>query len=232
MDDLTRLVGFLVSRIEAESPDRLHTAFQVSEVYQRFIPYRRFKADLGFDTIDDYDAALLRFFAGEKGLATLAPGDAQIQLAAELEAVNPNPGLFREFAAARVRLSADAVQEVLGHQAIYQPPAPRQEPPSAEPAPEVQPEPEPVPEPVIAPRDHLPAVANPATAEMLSPSPFESLVDTPSCQHCHGELPRERTANFCPHCGSVLGSKRCQECGDLIEDDWSFCLCCGKPLRR
>ena len=139
MDHVARTFRLLVTRIARDDPARLHQPLQVSEVYQRWIPYRHCKGQLSFDAIDDYDMALLQLFAGAQGLVTLDPPDAQAALVTELEAIDPDPGAFREFAAARVILSPDAVQDALGDGYAFEP---RRAPPVTPAAPPAPPAPE------------------------------------------------------------------------------------------
>ncbi len=236
MDDVTRLFRFVVARIAREDPARLHQPLQVSEIYQRWAPYGTYKVELGFDTIDDYDMALLQLFAGAHGHVTLDPTDARDALAAELEAVDPDPGAFRSFAAARVVLASAAVRATLDGDSTFEPPPPPVAivPDDAPLAPAVDGAPREdaesddrwaPPEPEEPP----PAAPPPAAAP---PTPFEPVVDRPLCPQCRAALPGDRAANFCPHCGTVLGPRRCVHCGDPIEDGWSFCLTCGSTLRR
>ena len=109
MDDLERLVRELANVISEEDPARFRTPFQVSELYQSLLPYRSYKTRLGFDSSEDYDMAILRLLAGERGYASVEPTEVQEQLALEAEAANPTPGLYREFAAARVTLNGNAI---------------------------------------------------------------------------------------------------------------------------
>jgi hypothetical protein len=95
MNDVDRLFQYLVSHLAKDAPDYLERPFQVSELYQRLIPYRYHRDGLGFDTIEDYDAAILRLLAGERGYATVEPEDAQRAMAEEITLPNPTPGAFR-----------------------------------------------------------------------------------------------------------------------------------------
>src|SRR5918992_3897347 len=107
MDDLDRILHRLVQRIRAEYPEYMNRPFEVSELYQNIVPYRHHRRELGIETNQDYELALLRLLAGERGYLM---GDASMQDAVkrELASPNPNTALFREFAAARVSLSPEA----------------------------------------------------------------------------------------------------------------------------
>ena len=59
MDDVTRLFRALVRHLAEHDPRRLSAPFQISELYQSLVPYRLFKAELQFGSIDDYEMAIL-----------------------------------------------------------------------------------------------------------------------------------------------------------------------------
>ena len=112
MDDVERLFTQLVQVLTESQPERLTSAFQLSELYQSMIPYRKYKKQLGFESNEDYEMAVLRLFAGVSDYAMVEPEEVREQLVIEAEATNPNPGAFREFAAARVKLNSSAVRSV------------------------------------------------------------------------------------------------------------------------
>src|SRR5688500_8499340 len=109
MDDLDRILQRLVQRVRAEYPEYMTRPFEVSELYQNIVPYRHHRRELGIETNQDYELALLRLLAGERGYLM---GDASMHDAVkrELASPNPNTALFREFAAARVSLSPEAAR--------------------------------------------------------------------------------------------------------------------------
>ncbi|HUF30449.1 MAG TPA: hypothetical protein VMM77_07255, partial [Gemmatimonadaceae bacterium] len=67
MDDLDRLFILLVERTRTQYPDHLTDPFEVAELYQSLIPYRHFRRELGIETNGDYELALVRLLAGERG---------------------------------------------------------------------------------------------------------------------------------------------------------------------
>jgi len=239
MDDLDRLFHHLVDHIARTTPDRLQKPFQVSELYQRLVPYRTHKSELGFESIEDYEMAVLRLLAGESAYARVEPPDVQEALAAEAKQVNPDPGAFREFAAASVVLDREAVQRIVNHEAAYAPPE-LHPPESPEATPEVV--------PVLEAR----ALAAPPTSASATPPPtveeddttlriaaietrelvFEPVGASSDCPSCDEELPAGRDAVFCPFCGEQLAATPCGDCGELIEPGWKYCLACGTPTRR
>lgn len=218
MDDLDRLFHHLVDHLAQTSPDRLQKPFQVSELYQRLVPYRTHKRQLGFESIEDYEMAVLRLLAGENKYAAVEPPDVQEALAAEASQVNPDPGAFREFAAASVVLNRDAVRRIANQDAAYAPP---------DVAPRPAPEPVPIPPPAAKADDTTLRIAAVETRELV----FEPVGAAPDCPHCDEALPADREAIFCPFCGEQLEATACRACGESVEPGWRFCLTCGTPVR-
>lgn len=232
MDDLDRLFQYLVNHLAQDAPQYLDRPFQVSELYQRLIPYRYHRDGLGFGSADDYEAAMLRLLAGERGYATVDPEDAQKAMAAEAQLPHPSHGAFREFAAATVTLQRDAVRRFTRSEVAYAPPAaPRPAPHEFTPptftAPPAAPAPPP---PTVAPPAAPPPTPAPVSAprqgfvfEPVEPVEEEDL----GCPSCGEEMPADRDVRFCPFCGLRLGTVECRQCGESIEPAWRYCLTCG-----
>lgn len=221
MDDLDRLLQTLVEVIREGQPERLRAPFQVSELYQKIIPYRGFKKRLGFDTSEDYDMAVLRLLAGERGYASVEPEEVMEQLTLEAEAINPTPGFYREFAAASVTLNASAIRPTTSDREAYAPPESEQSPPSI-------------------PTRQGPVAEGAATG---SRTPVFEAVESASaglagvgeprarsCANCTSALPTHRPLQFCPFCGARLTSLSCRGCGADIEPGWQFCGTCGAAV--
>jgi hypothetical protein len=109
MDDLDRLVRRLVQNVRNGYPQYLSQPVEVSELYQTLIPYRHNRTELEIETNQDYEAALCQLLSGERGYTT---GDPAMQEAMrrELASPNPNTAVFRDFAAARVTMTSEAVR--------------------------------------------------------------------------------------------------------------------------
>jgi len=231
MDDVDRLFEYLVRRLTQTAPDRLQRPFQVSELYQRLVPYRLHRTELGFDSIEDYEMAVLRLLAGERGYVAMQPEDAQRVLAAEVETPNPTPGAFREFAAATMTLDPAAVRRIVHAEETYAPPAPPPPPAFAhpavsEPGPAASPPPPPVPaDPVVDPI--LPSAA--ARAQNLVFEPVHH-ADVAVCPGCAEALPSTRAVHFCPYCGLRIDTTPCRRCGDPVEPEWRYCPTCGMAV--
>lgn len=214
-DDVARLFRGLVTALNARDPQRLTAGFQVAEIYQRLVPYRTHRDVLGFSSNQDYEAAVLGLLAGIGGYATLEPSDAQATLAAEAESPNPDPTLFREFAGARVRLSAARVRTFLEGDRAYAP-APPEPPPSPEPP---------------AAADTRPPVFELAPTEPVAPA-APPVVEPGTCPACAERLPTDRPVVFCPFCGRNVGVLTCVRCGDELDAAWRFCPRCGQATSR
>ncbi len=205
MDDLDRLFQRLVYNIRFRSPEYLTVPFTVQDLYETLVPYRHHRRELGIETNQDYETAVARLLAGERGYVRADP-ELQDKLKQELASVNPDAGIFRDAAMTRVSIDQGALAAagVATAEQIQNPePGPAQTP--ADPA----------------------AVSSPAAA----PIPALGEVDVPQgCRYCGGTLPDGRQVTFCPHCGMNLSTKRCEGCGTELEGAWRFCVNCGKKV--
>lgn len=239
MDDLDRLFRQLVDVLATEHPERLSTPLQLSELYQSILPYRSYRKQLGFETNEDYEMAVLRLLAGESDYATVEPDEVKEQLVLEAQAVNPNPGAFREFAAARVKLNEAAVRSVRGKSLAFAPPPSQHQeqrampdqwaqfaPPANESTAQSTEETDPAFEVIEPDQDDTDSVSLPPLVQ--EPVQAETMQLDLSCPNCNERLPTNRTVVFCPYCGGRVGPVPCPECGDEIEVSWRFCVSCGR----
>jgi hypothetical protein len=111
MDDLDRLFQRLVHNIRNGHAEYLSVPFTVQELYDTLVPYRHYRRDLGIETNQDYEAAVTRLLAGEKGYVR-ADKSMQDRLKEELESPHADVGAFRDFAEARISLAPEAVQKL------------------------------------------------------------------------------------------------------------------------
>jgi hypothetical protein len=102
---LDRLHRSLVEEIRASHPDYLRSSFTVAEIYQNLVPYRTHRDRIGVEMNGDYEDALLRLLAGEGDYLVLESEPARRRIESELRSPNPNTTIYREFAAAGVRLN-------------------------------------------------------------------------------------------------------------------------------
>lgn len=111
MDDLDRLFQRLVHNIRNGHAEYLSVPFTVQELYDTLIPYRHYRRDLGIETNQDYEAAVTRLLAGEKGYVR-ADKAMQDRLKRELDSPHADVGAFRDFAETRISLAPEAVQKL------------------------------------------------------------------------------------------------------------------------
>ena len=102
IDDLDRLFRRLVVNIRAEYPQYLTSPFPVAELYQSIVPYRTNRNELGIEMHEDYELALTRLLAGERGYVA---GDAAMQQALS----GDSKITYRNYAASLIEIPADAV---------------------------------------------------------------------------------------------------------------------------
>ncbi|HJQ11916.1 MAG TPA: zinc ribbon domain-containing protein [Gemmatimonadaceae bacterium] len=111
MDDLDRLFQRLVHNIRNGHAEYLSVPFTVQELYDTLVPYRHYRRDLGIETNQDYEAAVTRLLAGEKGYVR-ADKAMQDRLKEELESPHADVGAFRDFAETRISLAPEAIQKL------------------------------------------------------------------------------------------------------------------------
>lgn len=107
---LGRFHQVLVEEIRNRRPEYLREPFTVAEIYQDLIPYNTHRDRLGVEMNGDYEDALLRLLAGEQGLLVLESEAARRELGTELRTPDPDTGLFRNYAAATVRLAEGSTE--------------------------------------------------------------------------------------------------------------------------
>jgi RNA polymerase subunit RPABC4/transcription elongation factor Spt4 len=230
--DVERLFRAVVSALAERDPTRLTAPLQVAEVYQQIVPYRTHRAQLGFDTHQDYEGAILGLLAGIGGYVDLEPAEARDVLAAEAASSNPDPSLVRDFAGARVLLRANRVREVLDAKTAFAPPPPFPPSPMLQSATGGAPD---VANPVEPRHDMNEPGGSPFALEADERAASDAPTSTPppiadagiACPQCDRPLPVDRTVVFCPYCGTPVGVLVCTRCGDQLRPDWRFCPRCG-----
>lgn len=248
MDDVERMYRQLVRIIRANSPQLLTQPFPVSDLYSTILPYRLHRRELGFETNQDYELALLELLSGARGYLVVDDRMKQV-LGDSLKSANPDPVLIREFGTTRVSLAPEALRQTEGdgQPAAAAPaadaatiataptgtaatsPAPRAAAGLATTAPTAQ---------VGASRDTGAPPARsagttasaPATTTRRPSRPITVPSGGEECPHCKGELPAGRPINFCPHCGQDLTMAHCPACGSELEHEWKFCVTCGRAV--
>lgn len=218
-DDLDRLFERLVRVLADDAPGRLAVPFPAAEVYERLVPYRSNRSVLKVATHQDYEMAVMRLLAGERGYASLEPPEVQDTLEREVDEANPDTGLFRQFPDAILSLNRLAAERFLRGDRVYAPPPPPPLPPlPASESPDAGAEEE--------EEEESPTAAVRAASE----SPFELAEETTrQCPYCGETLPGSRKVNFCPQCGQPpSGELRCPACGSEVDVGWRYCVSCGR----
>jgi hypothetical protein len=225
---LERFHRALIEEIQTQRPEYLTGPFTVAEIYQNLVPYGTHRDRIGVEMNGDYEDALLRLLAGEGGYLLLESEPALRDLRAELEATNPNTGLYREYAAVDVRLNQAYVD--LSATGVSESPDLVEELNARDPVPMAD----------LAPSEGAaePMEILPPGVDVFEDVPVGSDGDAPSaasdpptsCQWCRAELPVRENLNFCPFCGTDLKVVPCNTCGEELEPEWRFCISCGSEV--
>ena len=239
----------LVQNVRAAYPDYLARPFDVSELYQVLVPYRHNRRELEIETNQDYETALLRLLAGERGYL-LGDPSMQQSIQHELQSKNPDTGLFRAYATNQVSLSPEAVRR-LEQQPLTGalptataamaaprsltptiPPAPRPQPPATPPSAPSAPSaaaPAPASPPAFAPIPRPPA---PPAAAPSAPAPAPAPVAPP--RPTAAPQPASPTDSMSPQrpLATVEGGGPCRFCGGALPEGRriTFCPHCGENL--
>jgi hypothetical protein len=243
MDDVERMYRHLVRTIRSTSPQLLTQPFQVADLYATILPYRLHRRDLGLETNQDYEMAMLELLSGGRGYLVVDDRMREV-LGGTLKSQNPDPQLIREFASSRVSLAPDAVRtidpEALPEPVSTSAPTAPAGVPAAEPetapfrvaasaAPTAARATASAPAPAPgAPRPSGTSASAPAGVSRRPSKPITISSTGETCPHCKGELPAGRQINFCPHCGQDLTVQHCPACGSELEHGWKFCVTCGR----
>jgi len=244
MDDVERMYRHLVRTIRSTSPQLLTQPFQVADLYATILPYRLHRRDLGLETNQDYEMAMLELLSGARGYLVVENRMREV-LGASLKSSNPDPQLIREFASSRVSLSPDGLRQydpdALAAASAAAPTSPAGIPAAdavpvraaaggmatAASATSAVPAGPPSPAPT-APRSGAASPSAPSAATRRASRPITVAPTGESCPHCKGELPAGRQISFCPHCGQDLTVQHCPACGSELEHGWKFCVTCGR----
>lgn len=255
MDDLDRLFRRVVHNVRAAYPELLTQQFEVSQLYQQVVPYRLNRRELGVETVEDYELALMQLLSGARGYLT-GDEDMQRALQDELESLNPDLSAYRGYATSRVALATDAVraieQQPLAHAGVKSGAVSAADSAVASRATERMSTSGPTPTRASARAAPAAATATAATAgakrqpsavRSKSPSPVITM-STPkatdvspseaqaasACRYCGGNLPAGKNIVFCPYCGHDLTVQHCPACNTELDISWRFCITCGRQV--
>ncbi len=225
MKDVERMYRHLVRTIRTSFPQHLAQPFQVGELYQTILPYRLHRRELGFETNQDYEIALLELLTGADGYLVV-DGKMRDVLKSELTSPAPDTSRIRQFASEHVALAPEAMQQELatrtpsaGGSSATISRAAAAAPTRAGDVGKVTPPLGSVSASVSSPvSDSTRRVAKPLTVSE----------EGEACGFCKGDLPSGRQISFCPHCGQDLTVVHCPACGSELERGWKFCVTCGR----
>lgn len=231
-----RFFGALVRRIRAVNPDYLTEPFTVAEIYQSLVPYGEHRDEIGVTMNADYEHILLRLLAGEGGCLVLDSERAREEIRRELDSPNPDTSVYRDFAAAHVRLDPRRAREVAD------PADPRASGGASDGAGSGSGGSD-VPAPEEDDRDRggagegpvrweFDVAAEPPGPGVAEPSPSAGGATLPPerCPGCGEALPRREGVRYCPYCGDDVRVRRCPGCGEELEREWRFCVVCGTDV--
>lgn len=228
MDDIERIYRHLVRTIRANFAPFLTEPFEVGELYQTILPYRLHRRELGFETNQDYEMAMLELLSGARGYLVVDDKMRDV-LSAEQSARNPDPSIVRDFASSHVALAPEALRRLefegraSGSQvSIPTQTVPAQSRPSGGMASLAAASP---------PRPSVPTPAAGIPTDGLARRTARPITIAPTgenCPFCRGHLPAGRQVSFCPHCGQDLTVVHCPACGSELERGWKFCVTCGR----
>ena len=176
------------------------------------MPYRLARRRLGLASSEDYDSLMLRFCAGEGGLARVTPDAARERFRAELASAHPDLGVLRGDETATITLDPAALarRRGPGPDAAYAPPV--------------------VPAAPALPDAPVPPVEELPLDEVIWLSETVPAGAGSDCAYCGATLPEGRVVNFCPHCGQNQTPLRCHRCEADVEAGWAYCIACGHGL--
>ena len=224
MEDVERMYRHLVRTIRASFPQYLTQPFEVGELYQTILPYRLHRRELGLETNQDYELALMELLSGANGYLVV-DGKMRDDLSAERTAPSPNTAKIREFASAHVALAPEALYPLEAGAAASSSSGggatiSRSAVTTAARTPAAL--------PVVPPAATEPNASAAPDAGRRVPRPFTIAESGESCSYCKGALPGGRHISFCPHCGQDLTLAHCPACGSELERGWKFCVICGR----
>ncbi len=235
MDDVERMYRQLVRIIRATSPQLLTQPFPVGDLYSTILPYRLHRRELGLETNQDYELAMLELLSGGRGYLLVEDRMRQV-LGDSLKSPNPDPALIREFADARVALAPDALRQLDGDgRAAATAPTAGADAATIATAPTGTPIKEAA---SAATRKTAGQTTTAPTAQVAGATRDTGAATAGRSTGTTASAPTTATRrparpipiNFCPHCGQDLTMRHCPACGSELEHEWKFCVTCGRAV--
>jgi hypothetical protein len=100
---LERIVDRLARTLTAGGPEHARAPFTVSEIVHALVPYRTYRHELGVDTLQDYEHAVLELLAGAHGWL-ICDADTVDRIRLTLASPDPDTSLLRDLERIEVRL--------------------------------------------------------------------------------------------------------------------------------
>lgn len=123
MDTLDRMFAVLVRNLQTKQPEAPRGPISVAELHQQILPYRHYRRELGIETNQEYELALMELLSGARGYLDV---DERLRdnLSRELAASSPEPSRVRDFADAQISVNPAALSKFPAVNATERP-APR-----------------------------------------------------------------------------------------------------------
>lgn len=111
MDTLDRMFAVLVRNLRARQPASLTAPISVADLHQQILPYRHYRRELGIESNQEYELALMELLSGARGYLDV---DERLRdgLGKELQASSPEPSRVRDYADAQVSINPDALRRI------------------------------------------------------------------------------------------------------------------------
>jgi hypothetical protein len=102
---LDRIFDRLVRTLAAGGPDQLRAVFRVADIVHALVPYRTYRHELGVETLQDYEHAVLEMLAGARGW--LICDEVVVErIRRELASPDPDTSMLRALEHVEVRMDA------------------------------------------------------------------------------------------------------------------------------
>jgi hypothetical protein len=102
---VSRLHQLLAQEFGARYPENRSGSLTVSDIYYDLVPFQTCRAELGVDSILEYERALLCLLAGHGGLLEMETLAERQALERKIDYRYPDPGLLRAYLNSGVRIS-------------------------------------------------------------------------------------------------------------------------------
>jgi hypothetical protein len=226
--EVERFFRRLVSTLATSSPARLQGPLPLDDITGSILPYRTHRRALELDTVEDYEAVLLRLCAGESDLVWTEPEEARKRFVEESRSSNPDLTVLYAFENVRLSFRPEPLLWALAPdpRSDYAPPATPEEP--GPPPGDAEPD-----EPFLvlgAAQLETPPQPEQSEASLAEEAREAAEPPRPTCLYCGGSLPTHRPVNFCPHCGQSQTQILCPECRSEVEPGWRHCVNCGAAV--